>query len=86
VNCLGFGSNIRQVVLDELARESDGHFLFILSPDTVATNIVNSAATIGAAIFATPALLSCVGPGLAGGEAIPLSRWACSPAARACPF
>jgi hypothetical protein len=73
VNCLGFGSNIQQEVLDELAREGGGHFSFIPSPDMVATNFVNSAAAFGAAFAATPQLLSGVGPGLAGGQALPLS-------------
>ena len=66
VNCLGFGSNIQQEVLDELAREGGGHFSFIPSPDMVATNFVNSAAAFGAAFAATPTLHYGVGPGSPG--------------------
>jgi hypothetical protein len=71
VNCLGFGSNIQQEVLDELAREGGGHFSFIPSPDMVATNFVNSAAAFGAAFTATPTLLHGVVPGAAGGTPLP---------------
>ena len=56
INCLGFGSNIQQEVLDELAREGGGLFSFIPSPDMVATNFVNSAAAFGAAAAASPSL------------------------------
>ena len=68
INCLGFGSNIQQEVLDELAREGGGLFSFIPSPDMVATNFVNAAAAFGSAYTLTPTLRYGVGQGGAHGE------------------
>jgi len=56
VNTLGFGSNIQQQMLDELARAGGGHFSFIPSPDMVATNFVNSAAAFGSAFTILPTI------------------------------
>lgn len=73
VNFLGFGNNIQEDVLDELARESGGHFSFIPSPDMVATNFVNSAAAFGAAFATTPTLYYGVGQGSPGTQVPGLS-------------
>jgi len=48
VNTYGFGYNCDVPLLEEIARETGGHFYFLPSPDMVATNFVNSSAFWGA--------------------------------------
>jgi len=48
VNTFGFGYNCDVPLLEEISRQTNGHFAFISSPDMVATSFVNASAHWGA--------------------------------------
>lgn len=55
-NVIGFGNNIQQDVLADLAQEGGGHFVYIPSADMMATNFVCLGAAISTACCSTPSL------------------------------